>query len=130
MVHKTGSIMFFTVQDALRNRVESYLEIGERWRETVRGKVERHDTISVLLSMQRFTEKSQLSSSFERNSVIFSMNFLILCKKSTPRHLDGEMLNPKDISISIPPNLTYKRQGKHEHNHSALFPCLSYTQFR
>lgn len=81
MVHKTGSIMFFTVQDALRNRVESYLEIGERWRETVRGKVERHDTISVLLSMQRFTEKSQLSSSFERNSVIFSMHFLILCKK-------------------------------------------------
>ena len=51
-------------------------------------------------------------------------------EKSTPRHLDGEMFNPKDISISIAPNLTYKRQGKHEHNHSALFPCLSYTQFR
>ena len=44
--------------------------------------------------------------------------------------MDGEMFNPKDISISIAPNLTYKRQGKHEHNHSALFPCLSYTQFR
>lgn len=29
-IHKTGSIMFFTVQDALRNLVESYLEIGER----------------------------------------------------------------------------------------------------
>lgn len=40
MVRKTGSIMFFTVQDALRNLVESYLEIGERERETVRGKVE------------------------------------------------------------------------------------------
>lgn len=40
------------------------------------------------------------------------------------------MFNPKDISISIAPNLTYKGQGKHEHNHSAFFPCLSYTQFR
>lgn len=30
MVRKAGSIMFFTVQDALRNLVESYPEIGER----------------------------------------------------------------------------------------------------